>query len=293
MVPPRAAEEDYYAALGVDSSACPEDISRAYKRQALLLHPDKSQDKKASTTAFLRIQEAYETLRDPVRRLLYNELRQGGPGQASGYSGGYTCSASGAASPPVPGAEAPAEAADDRPSGGLAVGACLCTAAASAVCGVPAALGLVFCGVSSLFPKGEEGRGGRCTVTALAVIGAIVWWGSSVAWTVGLYASAAFGLGVLASDRERLPDFVPYLLFAGYLLLYLLAPASPVTPSTHVDIYRLPGYVVLEQGVAGEEAPDFALPESVAIFTWGVVAVHWVVTQSRARKSCVAAAEAV
>ena len=55
---------DYYSILGVPRHASPEDIKKAYKKMAMQHHPDRGGD----ISTFQRVQEAYETLSDPVKR---------------------------------------------------------------------------------------------------------------------------------------------------------------------------------------------------------------------------------
>ena len=57
---------DYYQTLGVDRTATPEAIKKAYRRLASQHHPDKGGDK----NKFQEIEEAYRTLGDPQRRRL-------------------------------------------------------------------------------------------------------------------------------------------------------------------------------------------------------------------------------
>lgn len=65
---------DLYALLGVARSATKQEISKGYKRQALLHHPDKAAecDRPAATERFRQIALAYEVLRDDVRRDQYD-----------------------------------------------------------------------------------------------------------------------------------------------------------------------------------------------------------------------------
>lgn len=76
---------DYYAELHVERSATPAQITSAYRRLALIHHPDKNPDnQEQATTIFQRIQLAYETLSDPVKRERYNNTP---PGEWSPTSG--------------------------------------------------------------------------------------------------------------------------------------------------------------------------------------------------------------
>jgi DnaJ-class molecular chaperone len=68
---------DHYQTLGVDRSASPDQIKRAYRRLASQHHPDKGGDK----AKFQEIQSAYDTLGNPQRRAEYDNPRpQFGPG---------------------------------------------------------------------------------------------------------------------------------------------------------------------------------------------------------------------
>jgi DnaJ-class molecular chaperone len=59
---------DYYTTLGVDRSADPDTIKRAYRKLAAQHHPDRGGD----TNRFQEIQAAYDTLSDPQRRQEYD-----------------------------------------------------------------------------------------------------------------------------------------------------------------------------------------------------------------------------
>lgn len=76
---------DYYAELHVERSATPAQITSAYRRLAMIHHPDKNPDnQEEATTIFQRIQLAYETLCDPVKRARYDNTP---PGEWSPTSG--------------------------------------------------------------------------------------------------------------------------------------------------------------------------------------------------------------
>lgn len=68
---------DYYATLGVLPQADPVVITAAYRAIAQRYHPDKSSgDSREAHERMSRINEAYETLRDPVRRAEYDRVQQ-------------------------------------------------------------------------------------------------------------------------------------------------------------------------------------------------------------------------
>jgi curved DNA-binding protein CbpA len=63
--------KDYYVMLGVPRAAHSQDIKRAYRRLAVLYHPDKNPDPKAEAL-FKEINEAYDVLSDTEKRFQYD-----------------------------------------------------------------------------------------------------------------------------------------------------------------------------------------------------------------------------
>jgi len=62
---------DYYKVLGVSKNASQEEIRRAYRKLARKYHPDVNKEKKAENT-FKQINEAYEILKNPEKKKLYD-----------------------------------------------------------------------------------------------------------------------------------------------------------------------------------------------------------------------------
>jgi curved DNA-binding protein len=66
--------KDYYKILGVSKSASQDDMSKAFKKLARKHHPDLNPNDKKAEDKFKEINEAYEVLKDPEKRKLYDQL---------------------------------------------------------------------------------------------------------------------------------------------------------------------------------------------------------------------------
>ncbi len=78
--------KDYYDILGVSRDVGAEGLKKAYRRLAMRYHPDRNSEPGAEER-FKEVTEAWEALRDPERREVYDRygeagLRRGGGGQA-------------------------------------------------------------------------------------------------------------------------------------------------------------------------------------------------------------------
>ena len=65
--------QDYYKMFGLKRNATAEDIKKAYRKLARKYHPDINKEKTAEEN-FKKINEAYEVLKDPEKRKLYDQL---------------------------------------------------------------------------------------------------------------------------------------------------------------------------------------------------------------------------
>jgi molecular chaperone DnaJ len=92
-------EKDFYAILGVPSTATAAEIKKAYRKLARTYHPDKNPGDAAAEQRFKDVGEAHSVLSDKEKRKEYDAVRQmvrggarftaGGPGGHGGASGGF------------------------------------------------------------------------------------------------------------------------------------------------------------------------------------------------------------
>ncbi len=81
-------EKDYYAVLGVASSASEKDIQQAYRKLARELHPDANPGDSAAEERFKEVSAAYDVIGDPETRKQYDQARAMGAGPG-GPGGGF------------------------------------------------------------------------------------------------------------------------------------------------------------------------------------------------------------
>ncbi|MDR2579218.1 MAG: molecular chaperone DnaJ [Chitinispirillales bacterium] len=88
------AKADYYETLGVSKNASDDDIKKAYRKLAVMYHPDKNPGDKPAEEKFRQATEAYEVLKDEKKRAQYDKFGHAafeGPqgGGYGGYGGGF------------------------------------------------------------------------------------------------------------------------------------------------------------------------------------------------------------
>ena len=77
---------DYYHTLGVARGASDAEIKTAYRKLAMTYHPDRNNGAKEAEEKFKTITEAYDVLRDPDKRVLYDRYGEAGlRGGAAGF----------------------------------------------------------------------------------------------------------------------------------------------------------------------------------------------------------------
>ena len=90
-----ATQRDYYDILGVSKSATPEELKKAYRKQALQWHPDRNKSADAAEK-FKEVNEAYEVLGNSQKKQTYDQFghaafsQGGGPGGFAGGQGPFT-----------------------------------------------------------------------------------------------------------------------------------------------------------------------------------------------------------
>src|SRR6202142_1040006 len=88
------AKRCYYESLSVERTASDGDIKAAFRKQAMVCHPDRNPGDQSAEHRFKEINEAYEVLKDPDKRAAYDRFghaafEQGGVGGAHGFGADF------------------------------------------------------------------------------------------------------------------------------------------------------------------------------------------------------------
>ncbi|RXN11052.1 dnaJ -like protein [Labeo rohita] len=73
-----SSDEDYYKLLGISKEASTREIRQAFKKLALTMHPDKNPNDATAHEKFLKINRAYEVLKDEDLRKKYDKYGEKG-----------------------------------------------------------------------------------------------------------------------------------------------------------------------------------------------------------------------
>merc|ERR1712062_463322 len=86
----KSKRKDYYKILGVEKSANEDEIKKAYRKRAMVHHPDRhssasEEEKKDHETKFKEVGEAYAILSDEKKRRMYDSGQDLEDGRGHGF----------------------------------------------------------------------------------------------------------------------------------------------------------------------------------------------------------------
>lgn len=84
------ADTEYYDLLEISPTASPEEVKKAFRKQAMKYHPDRNPGDKEAEQRFKQINEAYEVLKDEQKRAAYDHYgKEGINGMGGMGAGGF------------------------------------------------------------------------------------------------------------------------------------------------------------------------------------------------------------
>jgi len=83
------AKRCYYESLSIERTASDGDIKAAFRKQAMVCHPDRNPGDKDAEHRFKEINEAYEILKDPDKRAAYDRYGHAAFEQGTGAAAGF------------------------------------------------------------------------------------------------------------------------------------------------------------------------------------------------------------